>query len=80
MGLRAKPYVHKVGDIKEKKFKGVEKNIVKQTISVEDYKRVLFEGSIVHRKMIRFQSDHHQIYTKDVNKVALSGNYDKKGY
>ena len=35
-------------------------------------------GSIVHRKMINFQSDHHQIYTKEVNKVALSGNGDKR--
>ena len=69
--MKAKLYVYKVGDVEEKKCKGVDKNIVKQTVNIEDYKKVLFEGSIAYRKMVRFQSNYHQIYTKEVNEVAF---------
>ena len=78
VGLRAKLYAYKVGDVEEKKCKGVDKNVVKQTVNIEDYKKVLFEGSIAYRKMVRFQSNYHQIYTKEANKVALTANDDKR--
>ena len=72
VGLRAKLYAYKVGDVVKVK------NVVKQTINIEDYKKVLFEISIAYRNMVRFQSNYHQIYTKEVNKVALSANDDKR--
>ena len=53
VGLRAKLYAYKVGDSEENKCKG----IVKKTINIEDYKTVIFEKSIIHRKRMRFQSN-----------------------
>jgi hypothetical protein len=78
VGLRAKLYAYSVGGKDEKKAKGVAKSVVKKTIQLEDYRRVLFEGSILHRKMVRFGTELHQIYTQEINKVALSGNDDKR--
>ena len=60
--------------LKKRNVKVNVKNVVKHSINIRNCKKVLFEGSIAHRKMIWFQSDYHQIYTKDVNKVALSVN------
>ena len=54
------------------------KNVVEQSINIEDYKKILFEGSIIHRKMMRFQSNYHMIYVKGINKVVLSGNDNKR--
>jgi hypothetical protein len=78
VGLRSKLYAYKIGNREEKKCKGITKNVVEKSIQLEDYRRVLFEKSIIHRKMKRFGTDRHQIYTKEVNKVALSGNDDKR--
>ena len=57
VGLRAKLYAYKVGNSEEKKCKGIAKNVEKKTISIKDYKTVLFERSIIHGKMMRFQSN-----------------------
>jgi hypothetical protein len=78
VGLRAKLYAYRVGGSDEKKAKGVTKSVIKKTIALEDYRRVLFENSVIYRKMVRFGTELHQIYTKEVNKVALSGNDDKR--
>jgi hypothetical protein len=78
VGLRAKLYAYSVGGKDEKRAKGMAKVVVMKTITLEDYRRVLFENSIMHRKMVRFGTDRHQIYTQEVNKIALSGNDDKR--
>jgi hypothetical protein len=78
VGLRPKLYAYSVAGRDEKRAKGVAKNVVKKNIQLEDYRRVLFEGCIIHRKMIRFGTELHQIYTQEINKVALSGNDDKR--
>ena len=67
-----------MGGAEEKKEKGVAKAVVKKSIALEDYRRVLHDRCVIHRKMTRFQTDRHQIYTTEVNKVALSGDDDKR--
>ena len=79
VGLRAKLYSYKMlhGN-EEKKCKGVKKPVVKKTIQFEDYKRCLFTGKEQLRTMNVIRSHRHNIYTEEVNKVALSANDDKR--
>ena len=61
-----------------KKCKGVKKSVVKKSITHEDYKNCLFTGKEQLRKMNVIRSHKHDIYTEEVNKVALSSNEDKR--
>ena len=38
----------------------------------------LFNDKTILKSQQRFKSDHHHVYTEDVNKIALSSNDDKK--
>ena len=79
VGLRAKLYSYKMLEGKEeKKCKGVKKSVVKKTIRFEDYKTCLFTGKEQLRKMNVIRSHKHDIYTEEVNKIALSANDDKR--
>ena len=44
----------------------------------ENYKDSLFNDKIILRSQQRFRSDHHRVYTEEVNKIALSSNDDKR--
>ena len=44
----------------------------------ENYKDSLFNDEITLKSQQRFKSDHHKVYTEDVNKIALSSNDDKR--
>ena len=73
VGLRAKLYSYKMFEGKEsKKSKGVKKSVVKKSITYEDYKNCLFTGKEQLRKMNVIRSYNHEIYTEEVNKIALS--------
>ena len=37
----------------------------------------MLEGKIISKSQQRFRSDHHNVYTKEVNKIALSSNDEK---
>ena len=79
VGLRPKLYSFKVEDEKaNKKCKGIKKNIVKKDISFEDYFECLFSGEKQMRSMKIIRSENHEIYSKEVNKVALSNEDDKR--
>jgi len=65
-------------DEDHKKCKGIKKNIIKKAITHEDYKNCLFTGKEQRRKMIIIQSEKHDIYTEEVNKIALSAEDDKR--
>ena len=43
-----------------------------------NYKDSLFNNKIILRSQQRFRSDHHRVYTEEVNKISLSSNDDKK--
>ena len=42
-----------------------------------NYKESLFDNKIILKSQQRFRSDHHEVYTDEVNKVALNSNDDK---
>ena len=44
----------------------------------ENYKDCLFNDKIILKSQQRFKSDHHRVYTEDVNKIALSSDDDKR--
>ena len=52
--------------------------MVKKTISFEDYKRCLLEGITIHRSQLMFRSKKHNVRTLEVNKLALSGEDNKR--
>ena len=78
VGLRPKLYSFKVEDDITKKCKGIKKNVVKKEIEFEDYVKCLFSGEKEMRSMKIIKSENHDIYTKEVNKVALSNEDDKR--
>ena len=40
----------------------------------ENYKDSLFHNKTIMRSQLRFKSDHHNVYTEEVNKIALNSN------
>ena len=44
----------------------------------ENYKDYLFNGEVILKSQQRFKSDHHKVYTEEVNKIALSSDDDKR--
>ena len=38
----------------------------------------MYNSTIILRSQQRFKSDHHNLHTEEVNKVALSSNDDKR--
>ena len=38
----------------------------------------MFNDEVIIRSQQRFRSDHHRVYTEEVNKIALSSNDDKR--
>ena len=76
--LKAKAYAYKLDDDTEmKKTKGTKKCIVKREITFKNYADTLFNDEVI-RSQQRFRSDHHRVYTEEVNKIALSSNDDKR--
>ena len=79
VGLRAKLYSFVMDDgVENKKCKGVKKQVVESSISHEDYKTCLLTGKEQLRKQNILRSYNHEVYTEEVNKVALSALDDKR--
>ena len=77
--LRAKVYAYlKEDGGVHKRAKGTKKCAIKREIMFENYRESLFEGKIISISQQRFRSDHHNVYTKEVNKTALSSNDAKR--
>ena len=60
------------------KAKGVNKCVIKKSLSFEDYKKCLFSEEKLMREMNMFRCQNHDIYSVSVNKVALSANDNKR--
>ena len=79
VGLRAKLYSFIMEDGKEnKRCKGVKKQVVESSITHEDYKTCLRTGKEQLRKQNIIRSYEHEVYTEEVNKIALSSIDDKR--
>ena len=62
----------------DKKAKGTKKCIIKKMIKFNDYKKCLLNGEIILKSQQRFISNKRDVYTEDVNKIALSNDDDKR--
>ena len=64
--------------IEMKKAKGTKKCVIKKMLKFEDYKKCLFDNEAMLKSQQRFKSENHEVYTENINKIALSSNDDKK--
>ena len=79
VGLRPKLYSFRIEEDKEvRKCKGIKKGVVKKKLKFDDYVQCLFSGRKEMRKMNIIRSEKHDIYSKEINKVALSNEDDKR--
>ena len=65
-------------DSEKKKAKGIKKFVIKRRMMLENYKESLFNNKTILKSQLRFKSDHHNVYTEEVNKIALNSNDDKR--
>ena len=87
VALKAKTYAYLIDGYDDdyeknkrtnKKAKGTKKCITKHRLMFENYKDCLFNNKTVYRSQKRFKSYYHDVYTEEVNKIALSNNDDKR--
>ena len=52
--------------------------MLKQKIILKNYKVSLFNDKILLKPQQRFKSDHHNVYTEEINKTTLSSDDDDK--
>ena len=79
LALRPKTYSYLTSDCKEdKKAKGTKKCVIKRRLKFNDYKDCLLNNKIVLKSQQRFKSERHDVYTEEINKIALSSNDDKR--
>ena len=77
--LRPKTYSYLTDDCKQnKKAKGTKKCVIKRRIKFNDYKIFLLKDEVVLKSQQRFRSKGHDVYTENINKIALSSNDDKR--
>ena len=61
-----------------KKAKGTKKCVIKRKIMFRNYEDCLLNIKTVYRTQERFKSYNHDVYTEEVNKIALSNNDNKR--
>ena len=52
--------------------------MIKRELKFNDYKNCLLNDKVVLKSQQRFKSERHDIYTENVNKIALRNNDDKR--
>ena len=79
VALRPKTYSDMTDEfIEMKKAKGTKKCVIKKMLKFEDYKKCLFDNEPMLKSQKRFKSENHEVYTENINKIALSSNDDKR--
>ena len=62
----------------KKKAEATKRCVITFSIMFKDYKDCLFNKNIILKSQQTFKSDHHNVYTIEINKIALSSNDDKR--
>ena len=62
----------------DKKAKGTKKCVIKRRLEFNDYKDCLLNNEIVLKSQQRLKSERHDVYTEEINKIALNSNDDKR--
>ena len=79
VGVRAKTYAYLMDvDSEQKKAKGTKKCIIKHTLMVKNYENCLLNNKIILKLQQMLKSDYHEVYTEEINKIALVSNDDKR--
>ena len=77
--LRPKTYSYLTDDGKEdKKAKGTKRCVIKRMTKFNDYKNCLLKDKVLLKSQHRFISKKHDVYTEDINKIALSNDDGKR--
>ena len=77
--LRPKAYSYLINNCKEdEKSKGTKKCVIKRMIKFNDYKNCLLKDEVILKSQQRFISKKHDVYTENINKIALSNNDDER--
>ena len=50
----------------------------KKILKFNNYKDCLLNNEIILKSQQRFKSERHNVYTEEINKIALSSNDDKR--
>ena len=70
-------YLTDVGK-EDKKAKGTKKCVIKRMIKFNDYKNSLLKDKVILKSQQRFISKKQDVYTENINEIALSNNDDKR--
>ena len=55
-----------------------QKKVIKRGLMLKNYTDCLFNNKILLKSQQRVKSDHHIVYTEQINKIALSSNDNKR--
>ena len=79
VALRPKTYSYLTDNFKEdKRTKGTKKCVIKQRLKLNDYKDCPLNNEIILKSHERFKSGVYDVYTEEVNNIALSSSGDKR--
>ena len=79
VALRPKTYSYMTDEfIEMKKAKDIKKCVIKKMLKFEDYKKCLFDNELTLKSQQRFKGESHEVYTENINKIALSSNDDER--
>ena len=77
--LKSKAYSFTLSDLSEvKKLKGIGKSTINKDVRFDDYKDCLFNSRTKMNKMYTLNSDKHEMYVNEVNKISMSPFDDKR--
>ena len=77
--LKQKTYSYLIDDSNsDEEAKGTKKCVIKRILKFNDYKDYLFKNEIILKSQQRLKSEAHNVYTEEINKIALNSNDDKR--